>query len=395
MAKYTQDASFSTKAIHDGNDPDQWKCRAVVPLISLSTTFKQSAPGVHSGFEYARSGNPTRNCLETCLASLEQAKHALVFSSGLGANTAICHLLESGDHIVAMDDLYGGTNRYFQKVLSPSYGVGVTFVDMSADDKSAFIAALKPSTKMVWIETPTNPTLKLVDIEAIAKIAHEKNPEMIVCVDNTFASPYFQKPLLLGADLVVHSLTKYINGHSDVVMGAAMTNNDQMHEKLRFLQNAIGIVPSPFDCYLVCRSVRTLALRMKEHEKSATIVAEFLSKHPLIEKVLYPGLPSHPQHELAKKQMLGNSGMIGAYLKGGKLEAEKFLQSLKLFTLAESLGGFESLVESPSLMTHLSVPEDMRRELGISDSFIRFSVGLEDVNDLLKDIDEALKKACS
>merc|ERR1719222_1771453 len=310
---------------------------AVVPPISMSTTFKQDGPAQFRSYEYGRSGNPTRNTLEKVLASLEGAKYGMAFSSGLGASTSIVHLLSAGDHIVSMDDLYGGTNRYLRKV-ADRMNIKTTFVDATVPENVE--KAIQENTRLVWIETPTNPTLKVVDIQRVAELVHKKDNILLV-VDNTFLSSYFQRPLELGADIVMHSLTKYMNGHSDVIMGAAMTNNEDVHTRLRFLQNSIGPVPSPFDCYL--------------------------ETHPCVERVIHPGLPSHPQHELFKRQCYGHSGMVTMYIKGGLDEAKAFFKSLKVFTLAESLGGYESLAELPALMTHASVSPEERAVLGISD----------------------------
>lgn len=386
-----QKPGFATAAIHGGNEPEKWNCRAVVPGIFHATTYKQDAPAEPRGYEYARSNNPTRESVEECLAAIEGAKHAVTFSSGLGASTVITSLLSKGDHLIATDDLYGGTYRYFTKVLA-RMGVEITTVD--ARDPANLKAAMKPNTKMVWIETPTNPLLKLADIEVISKIVHSQSGVMLV-VDNTFLTCYFQKPLLLGADIVMYSLTKYMNGHSDVIMGAALTNDEEIHKNMRFLQNAMGVVPSPFECSLLNRSLKTLELRMKQHMKSGLIVGQWLEKHPQVEKVLHPGLPSHPQHDLMKKQCYGVSGMISFYLKGGLAESRKFLSALKVFTLAESLGGYESLAELPSLMTHASIPPEERAKLGISDTLIRLSIGLEDVEDLIADLELGLKAAAS
>merc|ERR1712088_729146 len=373
MAQYREnDKHFATKALHVGQEPEQWKSMAVVPQISLSTTFKQDGPADFKMFEYGRSGNPTRGVLEACLASLDGAKYALCFSSGLGTTTAITHILKAGDHIVSMDDVYGGTNRYFRKCAS-RMGIETSFVDATNPENVA--AAIKPNTRMVWVETPTNPTLKVVDI--------------------TFLSSYFQRPLELGADIVMHSLTKYMNGHTDVIMGAACTNSEKLHEKLRFLQNAIGPVPSPFDCFLVNRSLKTLKIRMEEHQKNALIVGEWLEKHPSVISVIHPGLPSHPQHELVKRQCYGHSGMMSFYLKGGLQESKDFLSALKVVTLAESLGGYESLAELPYLMTHASIEEKERVALGVTANLIRVSVGLEDSEDIIADLDQALKAACA
>lgn len=386
MPSNTQEG-FSTRAIHAGQDPSQWRHHSVVPPLVMSTTFQQISPANHHGYDYGRSGNPTRNVLETCLAALENGKHGFAFASGLGATTAIAGLFQSGDHIISGDDIYGGTNRYFQKVLSKQ-NIEISFVDMSTTKN--VLASIKPNTKMVWLETPTNPLLKLADIKEIASILKSTRPDILLTVDNTFLTCYFQKPLELGADLVVYSLTKYMNGHSDVIMGAAITNRDDIAERLRFLQNAMGIVPSPFDCALVNRSLKTLELRMKQHMKNGLAIAQFLEQHPLVEKVFHPYLPSHPQHQLALKQTTGHSGMLSFYIKG---DAEKFLTALKIFTLAESLGGYESLAELPCVMTHASVPEDTRSKLGITDKLIRLSVGLETEKDLLADIDQALQNA--
>ncbi|XP_058810946.1 cystathionine gamma-lyase [Topomyia yanbarensis] len=383
-----QPKGFATKAIHVGQDPDQWKSMAVVPPISMSTTFKQFGPAQHSGFEYGRSGNPTRNVLETCLASLDNGKYALTFSSGLGTTTAIITMLKAGDHIVAGDDLYGGTNRLLRNV-ALNMNISIDFVD--ATDLAKVETALKPNTKLVWIETPTNPLLKVVDIEAVCAVVH-KVPEIVVVVDNTFLSSYLQRPLDLGADIVMYSLTKYMNGHSDVIMGAAVMNDEALYERLKFLQNATGIVPSPFDCYLVNRSLKTLSLRMERHKSNSLAVAKFLEKHPKVERVLHPGLPSHPQHELAKRQTFGHSGIMSFYIKGGLEESTLVLKSLEIFTLAESLGGYESLAELPSIMTHASVPAEQRAALGITDGLIRVSVGLEDVDDLIGDLKQSLDK---
>ncbi|XP_042219125.1 cystathionine gamma-lyase-like [Homarus americanus] len=382
------DPTFSSRAIHDGNEPEQWSHLAVVPPISTATTFKQNGPADFKMFEYSRSGNPTRNCLEKCLASTENAEFGLAFASGLAATTTLTHTLSAGDHIVSMDDLYGGTNRYFRHVAT-RFGLEIDFVDACYPKKVE--AAMKTNTKMVWIETPTNPTLKLVDIAAVAAIVKKHGSSFLV-VDNTFMSPYFQRPLDLGADLVLHSVTKYINGHTDVIMGAICTNRSDLHEQLRFLQNSIGPVPSPFDCYLVNRSLKTLALRMEQHMKNGLAVAKFLETHSCVEKVIHPGLPSHPQHELSKRQCFGHSGMLSFYIKGNDLEtSKKFFKHLKVFTLAESLGGYESLCELPSVMTHASVPKETRDKLGITDGLIRISCGLEGTDDLINDLDQALK----
>jgi len=383
------DKHFATKALHVGQEPEQWSSMAVVPPISMSTTFKQDAPADFKMYEYGRSGNPTRDVLEKCIASLDGAKHACVFSSGLATSTTITHLLNAGDHVITGDDVYGGTNRYFRKVVS-RMNIETTFVD--ATDAANIEAAIRPNTKMVWVETPTNPTLKVVDIQAVAAIT-KKHPNIFLVVDNTFLSSYFQRPLELGADIVMYSLTKYMNGHTDVIMGAACTNSEDLHDRLRFLQNAIGPVPSPFDCYLVNRSLKTLKLRMEEHQKNALIVGRWLEQHPGVEKVRHPGLPSHPQHELVKRQCYGHSGMMSFYLKGGLNESKKFLSALKVITLAESLGGYESLAELPYSMTHASIEEKERVALGVTNNLIRLSVGLENAEDLIADLDQAFKLA--
>ncbi|XP_047347435.1 cystathionine gamma-lyase isoform X2 [Vespa velutina] len=351
----------------------------------MSTTFQQNGPAEHNGYEYGRSGNPTRNVLETCLTALEGGKHGFTFSSGLGAITAITGLLQTGDHIISGDDVYGGTNRLFRNCLVKQ-GIKISFVDLT--DVENLTAAIQPNTKMVWLETPTNPLLKIADIEEIANVLKSKNSDIILIVDNTFLTCYYQKPLELGADLVVYSLTKYMNGHSDIIMGAVITRRDDLAEKLRFLQNAMGIIPSPFDCAMVNRSLKTLELRMQRHMKNGLAVAKFLDKHPLVDRVIHPYLPSHPQYQLALKQSTGHSGIVSFYIKGN---AKKFLKSLKLFALAESLGGYESLAELPSVMTHASVPEVTRNELGITDQLIRLSVGLETEKDLLADLNQALE----
>ncbi|XP_049804723.1 cystathionine gamma-lyase [Schistocerca nitens] len=380
------DSSFATRAIHDGQDPEKWSSHCMIPPIVMSTTFKQSEPCVFKGYDYSRGGNPTRDVLESCLASLDDAKYGLAYASGLGATTTVIHLLNAGDHFVAMDDLYGGTVRYFNKIVK-RMNINVTYVDGS--DHNEIEAAIRDNTKLIWIETPTNPLMKVADIKKICDIAHKKN--ILVAVDNTFLTPYFQRPLNLGADMVVYSLTKYMNGHSDIIMGAVTTNNQEVYENLKFLQKSMGIVPSPFDCYLVNRSLKTLHIRMKEHMANGLAVGKFLESHPLVEKVNHPGLPAHPQYELTLRQCHGHSGMISFYIKGGLKEAKRFLSALKVFTLAESLGGFESLAEIPSLMTHASVPPEQREKLRITDNLIRLSVGLESSEDLIKDLDQALQ----
>jgi len=375
---------FGTRAILAGQEPDARTGAVVVP-ISLATTFQQSSPGVHKGFEYSRTGNPTRLAFEANVAACENAQHGIAFASGSAATVTILHMLKAGDHIAAMDDSYGGTFRYFTKVATPM-GLNFTFADFSKEGELEKIITDK--TKLIWMESPTNPTLKLTDISKVAALAKQKN--IILVVDNTFMSPYFQNPIDLGADIVVHSVTKYLNGHSDVVMGIALTNSDEIKTRLRFLQNSIGAVPSPFDCFLAMRGMKTLHLRMREHAKNALEVARYLEAHPKVEKVLYPGLPSHPQHELAKKQMRGFGGMVTFYMKGQLGQAKQFMENLHVFHLAESLGSVESLVDFPVIMTHAAVPPEERAKLGISDTLIRLSVGVEDLEDLIKDLESAL-----
>lgn len=377
---------FSTRAIHAGQEPDP-TTGAIMTPVYLTSTYVQSSPGVHKGWEYSRTHNPTRKAFENCLASLEEGKHGFAFASGCAATTTLLHMLKQGDHVIANDDMYGGTFRLFDKVLRHN---GLDFTYTNLTDPENFKKAVKSNTKMVWLETPTNPTLKLVDIRKISKMAREKN--ILVVVDNTFMSPYFQRPITLGADMVVHSATKYIGGHSDLVSGAVVTNSDEISEKIAFLSNSMGGIQSPFDAFMCLRSLKTLPIRMKAHAESALAVAQFLEKHPKIDRVLYPGLSSHPQHGLAKDQMLGMGGMITLFMKGGISEARTLLENVKLFALAESLGGVESLIEHPAIMTHASVPLENRKALGIDDTLVRLSVGLEDLDDLMNDLKLALDK---
>lgn len=381
-----KEMKFSTKAIHAGQEPDPTTGAIITPIYQTST-YVQEGLNKHKGYEYARTQNPTREALEACLAALEGGKYGLSFGSGLAAEGNIMNLLSAGDHVICGDDVYGGTYRLFEKVWK-RYGLTFTFVD--ASDVSKIKAAITPNTKMVWVETPTNPLLRLCDIKAIAKMAKEHN--LITVVDNTFASPYLQNPLKLGADIVVHSVTKYLGGHSDVVGGAVITSDDKLHETLRFHQNAVGAVPGPFDCWLVLRGVKTLAVRMEAHQKNAMKVAQYLEKHAAVEKVMYPGLTSHPQHALAKEQMNGFGGMVSFVLKGGLESARQFLGSTKLFALAESLGGIESLVCHPVSMTHGSIPKEERDARGVVDALVRLSVGIEDIDDLLADLEAGLAK---
>lgn len=381
---------FGTSAVHVGQEPEQWELNQVVPPISLSTTYKQPNAGEPIKHDYSRAGNPTRDVLEANIASLEDAEYCRVYSSGMAAVATMVSYLKQGDHIICSDDVYGGTQRYFRKRSIPYHGLEVSFVDMT--DVDNFEKALKSNTKMVWMESPSNPLLKLADINAITTAAKKFNSEIIVVVDNTFMSPYFQRPLSLGADVVMHSLTKYINGHSDVVMGALITNHKNLDEHCFAQQLIVGAVPSAFDCYLVNRGIKTLHIRMRTHMENAIQIAHFLESNPRVEKVLYPELESHPQHLLHKKQTKGMSGMVSFYVKGGLEESREFLANLKIFTLAESLGGYESLAELPAVMTHASVPLEDREKLGITDNLIRISVGIEDVEDLIQDLDQALKK---
>jgi len=356
----------------------------MVPIFQTST-YAQESPGKHRGYDYARTDNPTRTAYQECLASLEETKHALAFASGLAAMDAVLHLLKTGDHVLCCDDVYGGTFRLFDKVFR-NFGIELTFIDMTDLERTA--AALRPTTKMVWLESPTNPLLKVFDIEAVSRLAHAAGALLVV--DNTFMSPYFQKPKRWGADIVVHSVTKYMNGHSDVVGGAILMDRDDLHERLKFLQNAVGGVPGPMDCFLVLRGLKTLHVRMQRHAENAMAIARFLEAHPRVERVIYPGLESHPQHALARRQMSGFGGMITFFIDGGLDDARRFLERVKLFTLAESLGGVESLVEHPAIMTHASIPPEQRRKLGIGDTLIRLSVGIEDLADLKADLEQAL-----
>jgi cystathionine gamma-lyase len=387
MSKVNSDdlqTGFGTRAIHAGQPPEA-KSGAVMTPIYQTSTYAQVSPGEHTGYEYSRTDNPTRTAYQKCLAALEGGKYALAFSSGLATTDSVLHTLKAGDHVVCCDDVYGGTYRLFERVYRP-LGIDFTFADLT--DLAKAEAAFRPETRLLWIETPTNPTLKIVDIAKLSELARKKGALSVV--DNTFMSAYFQKPLALGADVALHSVTKYMNGHSDVVGGALVTNHDALYEKLKFVQNAVGAVPAPMDCFLVMRGLKTLHVRMERHAENAMKIAEFLERHARVERVIYPGLASHPQHALAKKQMSGFGGMITFFIKGGLPEARGFLERVKLFTLAESLGGVESLIEHPAIMTHASVPAENRKALGILDNLVRVSVGIEDVADLLKDLDQAL-----
>jgi cystathionine gamma-lyase len=379
---------FGTRVIHGGQRPDPLT-GAVMPPIYATSTYVQSSPGVHKGYEYSRTANPTRDALQASIANLEGGAAGYAFASGLAASATILELLDSGSHIIAMHDLYGGSYRLLENVRKRSAGHDVSFVDLT--DTAALEAAIRPNTRLLWVETPTNPLLKIVDLRAVAAIA-KKRSLLSVC-DNTFATPYLQRPLEYGFDIVVHSTTKYLNGHSDAIGGAAVVRNgdDALREKLAYLQNAVGGVSSPFDSFLTLRGIKTLALRMQRHCESALAIAQFLEKHPKVERVYYPGLPGHPRHAIAKQQMSGGyGGIVTAVLRGGLEDARRFLEKCHLFSLAESLGGVESLIEHPALMTHASLPAAMRKQLGIGDSLIRLSVGIEDVEDLLAELRAAL-----
>jgi cystathionine gamma-synthase/cystathionine gamma-lyase len=375
---------FETRAIHEGQNPES-STGAVIPPVYQTSTYQQEAIGKHKGYEYSRTGNPTRKALEEAIASLEGGKYGLAFASGVAATSAVFNLLKNGDHLVAGDDLYGGTHRLLEKVFK-RWGLKVTYAD--ADDIRSFSKAVQRNTKLIWVETPTNPLLKIVDIRRLAEIAKREN--ILLAVDNTFASPFFQRPLELGADIVVHSTTKYLSGHSDIIGGIGITSDEKIHHQLRFYQNAAGAVPGPWDCWLVLRGIKTLAVRMREHEKNALYLAEYLEKHPKVEQVYYPGLHHDKQYRLAKKQMTGFGGMISLELKGGFQGVEKFISKLKLFLLAESLGGVESLVCYPPKMTHASLSKDERVKRGIKDNLVRLSVGIENKVDLRNDLRNAL-----
>ncbi len=378
---------FDTRAVHAGQEPDP-RTGAVMTPIYASSTYAQSTPGEHKGYDYARTRNPTRDALEACLAALEGGKAAFAFASGMAAIATVLETLDAGAHVVCMHDLYGGTYRLLERVRKRSAGLSATFTDLS--DPQNLEKAIRPNTRMVWVETPTNPLLKIVDLTAIAAIARQRR--LVGVCDNTFASPWIQRPLEHGFDLVVHSTTKYLNGHSDVIGGAVVVkDNGPLLDQLRFLQNAVGAVPSPFDAFLTLRGIKTLALRMERHCGNAMHVAAWLQAHPKVERVIYPGLATHPQHLLAAEQMNRRyGGMVSVVLKGGLPAARRFLERCRLFTLAESLGGVESLVEHPAIMTHASLPEEVRAGLGISDGLVRLSVGIEDVEDLLAELADAL-----
>ncbi|MEI6034579.1 MAG: PLP-dependent aspartate aminotransferase family protein [Verrucomicrobiae bacterium] len=378
---------FDTRLIHAGQEPDPSTGAIITPIYQTST-YVQESPGVHKGYDYSRSGNPTRAAWEKCAADLENGSRGFAFASGLAGMSTLLEVLDSGAHVIASDDLYGGTFRLFDRVRKRSANLSFSFVDLS--DPEALSAAIRPETRLVWLETPSNPLLKLIDLEAVARIA--KKHSLITVADNTFASPWIQRPLDLGIDVVVHSATKYLNGHSDVVGGIVIVGGEQasLAQQLAFLQNSIGAVAGPFDSFLALRGVKTLSLRMRRHSESALELAGWLEGHPKIQRVIYPGLASHPQHELARRQMSAFGGMITAVLRTDLSGARRFLETTELFALAESLGGVESLIEHPAIMTHGSIPPDQRAALGISDSLVRLSVGIENVDDLRHDLEQAL-----
>jgi cystathionine gamma-lyase len=387
MTNNRKDA-FATRVIHAGQQPDP-STGAIMPPIYATSTYVQESPGVHKGYEYSRTQNPTRHAYERCVADLEGGVAAFAFASGMAAISTVLEMIDSGSHVVALDDLYGGTVRLFDRVRRRSAGLAFTFSDLS--DPARLASALRPETRMVWLETPSNPLLKLVDIDAL--VTALKGRDILVVADNTFATPYAQRPLELGCDIVVHSATKYLSGHSDVVGGIAVTARADLAEQLAFLQNSAGAIAGPFDSFLALRGVKTLSLRMQRHTDNAMRIAEWLEGHPGVDRVIYPGLSSHPQHELATRQMHGAGGIVSFYIRGGIAESRKFMESCRLFALAESLGGVESLVDHPAIMTHASVPASAREALGITDSLIRLSVGVEDVDDLIADLDAALGRA--
>ncbi len=380
--------AFATRAVHAGQSPDPTTGAVMTPIYTTST-YAQQSPGVHKGFDYGRSHNPTRFAFERCVADLEQGTAGFAFASGLAAIGTVLELLDHGSHVLVCDDIYGGSYRLFERVRRRSANLDFSYVDPT--DLAKFAAAIRPNTRLIWIETPSNPLLKLADLAAIARLAQNRN---IICVaDNTFATPYIQQPLKLGFDIVVHSVTKYLNGHSDMIGGAAIVGPRQdLVEQMRFLQNAVGGISGPFDSFLALRGLKTLALRMQRHCQNAQTIAEWLSQRIDVARVYYPGLPSHPQHELAKRQMLGGfGGMVSVVLKGGEQRSRRMLERCQLFTLAESLGGVESLIEHPALMTHASIPAEQRQKIGIDDGLIRLSVGIEDVGDLIADLEQAMR----
>ena len=387
MSRKKNKQGFETRAIHAGQEPDPTTGAIMTPIYT-SSTYVQESPGVHKGYDYSRSTNPTRKALEACIADLEGSNFGYAFASGMSASATVLEILSSGDHVIAMDDLYGGTYRLFENVRKRSAGLDFTFCDLS--DVKALEASLKPNTKMIWIETPTNPLLKIADLKAISSFA--KNNNLIAVCDNTFCSPFVQNPLEFGFDIVVHSATKYLNGHSDLIGGVVVCSDDktELAEQLLYLQNAVGSIMNPFDSFLLLRSLKTLPVRMERHCSNAIQIANFLESHNSIQRVIYPGLESHPQHAIAKEQMNGFGGMISVEIKGGLEGAKKFLERTEIFSLAESLGGVESLIEHPAIMTHASIPPEVREEIGISDGLVRLSVGIEALEDLTDDLEKAL-----
>ena len=387
MSRKKNKQGFETRAIHAGQEPDPTTGAIMTPIYT-SSTYVQESPGVHKGYDYSRSTNPTRKALEACIADLEGSNFGYAFASGMSASATVLEILSSGDHVIAMDDLYGGTYRLFENVRKRSAGLDFTFCDLS--NVKALEASLKPNTKMIWIETPTNPLLKIADLKAISSFA--KNNNLIAVCDNTFCSPFVQNPLEFGFDIVVHSATKYLNGHSDLIGGVVVCSDDktELAEQLLYLQNAVGSIMNPFDSFLLLRSLKTLPVRMERHCSNAIQIANFLESHNSIQRVIYPGLESHPQHEIAKEQMNGFGGMISVEIKGGLEGAKKFLERTEIFSLAESLGGVESLIEHPVIMTHASIPPEVREEIGISDGLVRLSVGIEALEDLIDDLEKAL-----
>jgi cystathionine beta-lyase/cystathionine gamma-synthase len=378
---------FNTRAIHAGQSPDPTTGAVMQPIYATST-YAQTAPGEHQGYEYSRTQNPTRTAYEACIADLESGQHGFAFASGMAAVNTVIDLLDAGSHVIALDDLYGGTYRLFDKIKTRTNQLDFSFIDMA--DMSAIEAAIKPNTRMIWLETPSNPLLKLVNLKAIAELAKKHN--LITVADNTFATPWIQRPLELGIDIVLHSATKYLNGHSDVVNGVVViSDNPDLAEQLCFLQNSCGAIAGPFDSFLVLRSLKTLALRMQRHTENANILAHWLETHPAVSRVIYPGLPSHPEHALATEQMYTFGGMITIIMKGGLEAAKQMLSRCKIFTLAESLGGVESLIEHPAIMTHASIPPEKREALGIDNGLIRLSIGIEHVDDLKADLEQAMQ----
>jgi cystathionine gamma-lyase len=387
MSAKKNNQGFETRAIHAGQEPDPTTGAIMTPIYT-SSTYVQESPGVHKGYDYSRSVNPTRKALEACIADLEGSTHGYAFASGMAASATVLELLTSGDHVIAMDDLYGGTYRLFENVRKRSAGLEFTFCDLS--DLNTLEDSINEKTKMIWIETPTNPLLKIADLEAISNFAKKHN--LISVCDNTFCSPFVQNPLEFGFDIVVHSATKYLNGHSDLIGGVVVCSEEkkELAEEILYLQNAVGSIMNPFDSFLLLRSLKTLSVRMERHCSNAQQIASYLESHSSIEKVIYPGLESHPQHHIAKKQMKGFGGMITVILKGGLESATRFLERTELFSLAESLGGVESLIEHPAIMTHASIPPEVREEIGISDGLVRLSVGIESIEDLIEDIENSL-----